>query len=109
MWEWKLAIGAKWWEISHMTTLVAADEKGRVPIRGSRPGQKYLVTRAGSEWRITEYVSKGGVKRNSREWSGSKQKSGKESIWSVLRSMGEDGLTIEPAADAKQTVPPCRF
>lgn len=89
-----------------MTTLVTADEKGRVPIRGSRPGRKYVVTRAGSEWRISEYVSKSCATRNRREWAGSKQKT---SVWSILRSMGDAGLKLERSKEAQQRVPLCRF
>jgi hypothetical protein len=39
------------WESSHMgTTLVKADDKGRVSIRGTRKGAKYLVTAAEGGW-----------------------------------------------------------
>jgi hypothetical protein len=33
-----------------MTTLVKADSKGRVPIRGTRKQQQYLVTSANGGW-----------------------------------------------------------
>lgn len=40
-----------WWEFSHMeTTLVKADDKGRVSIRGTRKGVKYLVTAENGGW-----------------------------------------------------------
>ena len=38
------------WEIAHMTTLVKADSKGRVPIRGTRKQQQYLVTAENGGW-----------------------------------------------------------
>ncbi len=39
------------WEYSHMdTTLVKADDKGRVCIRGTRKGAKYLVTAENGGW-----------------------------------------------------------
>lgn len=38
------------WEISHMTTLVKADNRGRVPIRGTKSRQQYLVTAANGGW-----------------------------------------------------------
>lgn len=39
------------WEYSHMeTTLVKADDKGRVSIRGTRKGAKYLVTAESGGW-----------------------------------------------------------
>ena len=34
------------------TTLVKADDKGRVPIRGAVKGQKYLVTAENGGWWI---------------------------------------------------------
>jgi len=41
------------WEYSHMeTTLVKADDKGRVCIRGTRKGAKYLVTAENGGWWI---------------------------------------------------------
>ena len=41
------------WEYSHMeTTLVKADDKGRVSIRGTRKGAKYLVTAENGGWWI---------------------------------------------------------
>jgi len=40
-----------WWGFSHMeTTLVKADDKGRVSIRGTRKGAKYLVTAESGGW-----------------------------------------------------------
>ena len=41
------------WEIPHVqkqTTLVKADEKGRVSIRGTKKGQQYLVTAERGGW-----------------------------------------------------------
>jgi hypothetical protein len=41
------------WEISHMqTTLVKADAKHRVPIRGTVKGRQYLVTAENGGWWI---------------------------------------------------------
>jgi hypothetical protein len=41
------------WEYSHMeTTLVKADDKGRVSVRGTRKGAKYLVTAENGGWWI---------------------------------------------------------
>jgi len=45
--------GIAMWEYSHMeTTLVKADDKGRVCIRGTRKGAKYLVTAENGGWWI---------------------------------------------------------
>jgi hypothetical protein len=38
------------WEIAHMTTLVKADSRGRVPIRGTKSRQQYLVTAEKGGW-----------------------------------------------------------
>jgi len=43
--------GRGMWEYSHMeTTLVKADDKGRVCIRGTRKGATYLVTAKSGGW-----------------------------------------------------------
>jgi hypothetical protein len=41
---------ADMWEIAHMTTLVKADSRGRVPIRGTKNRQQYLVTAENGGW-----------------------------------------------------------
>jgi hypothetical protein len=89
-----------------MTTLVTADEKGRLPIRGSKPGRRYLVTQAGSEWRVTAYSTSGVPSRNQREWSGPASET---SIWDCLKSMADAGLRIEKSKISEQPAPPCRF
>ncbi len=39
------------WEFSHVqTSLVKADDKGRLPIRGTRKGKQYLVTPYKGGW-----------------------------------------------------------
>jgi hypothetical protein len=38
------------WEIAHMMTLVKADNRGRVPIRGTKRSQQYLVAAAKGGW-----------------------------------------------------------
>ena len=89
-----------------MTTLVTADAKGRIPIRGSKPGQKYMVSKTKGEWRVTPYSKKGYPSRNAKEWTPLK---GKKDLWEVLREMGELGLELERSEVAKQPVPACRF
>lgn len=89
-----------------MSTLVTADGKGRIPIRGSKPGQKYLVSAAGGEWRVTPYVAKGYPSRNRREWN---LKPGDKTLFDHLEAMAELGLRIEKAENAQAPVPPCRF
>jgi hypothetical protein len=107
-----LAFGKVGGNIPFMTTLVTADEKGRIPIEGSKPGQKYLITVSGTEWRVIPFVK--GEKpikekypsRNRREWDGPKD--GK-SLAEHLQELGDLGLELEVSEEAKQPVPPCRF
>jgi len=94
------------WEIAHMTTLVTADDKGRIPIRGTAPGRKYLVTRWGDEWRVTPYSGESPRNRNRRGWAGFK---GKGTIFDRLKEMADAGLRIDRSEISKQPVPPCRF
>ena len=56
------------WEISHMqTTLVKADDKGRVSIRGTRKGRQYLVTAENGGWWVMPAPK---VKTPAREMEG---------------------------------------
>ncbi len=87
-----------------MTTLVVADDKGRICIRGTEPGRKYLVTRAGAGWWVTPNPEVPPPTRNRREWAGSKR-----SLAEHLRGLGDAGLRIEQSQSAKQPAPPCRF
>jgi len=57
-----------WWEISHMqSSLVKADAKNRVPIRGTKKGQQYLVTAENGGWWIIPAPK---VKTPTREMEG---------------------------------------
>jgi hypothetical protein len=89
-----------------MTTLVTADDKGRIPIRGSKPGQKYLVSQTGSEWRVTPYAKNNFPSRNSKEGKPSK---GKGKLSQHLKAMWDLGLRLERSESTKAPVPPCRF
>jgi len=50
-----------------MTTLVKADSKGRVPIRGTKNRQQYLVTAENGGWWVTPAPK---VKTPTREMEG---------------------------------------
>jgi hypothetical protein len=89
-----------------MTTLVTADDKGRIPIRGSEPGRKYVVSQIGTEWRVTPYATEGRASRNRREWVGNK---GRKTLLHQIKALGEIGLRIENSEAATKPVPPCRF
>ena len=54
------------WETSHMQiTLVKADDKGRVSIRGTRKGRQYLVTARPGGWWVMPAPK---VKTPARAW-----------------------------------------
>ena len=46
----QLTMAGELWEIAHMTTLVKADSRGRVPIRGTKSRRQYLVTAENGGW-----------------------------------------------------------
>ena len=92
------------WEYSHMTTLVRADEKGRICIRGTKKGGEYLVQAEEGGWWVAPVQKIQAPKRQSREWAGSKV-----SLVEHLTSLAEGGLQLEPSSVAKQKVPKCRF
>ena len=83
-----------------MTTLVTADEKGRLCIRGTKRGHKYLITQAEGGWWVAPSAE---VRppRNRREWAGSKR-----SLAEHLKALSEAGLRIEEAEISKRPVPP---
>lgn len=88
-----------------MTTLVTADNKGRIPLR-AQPGRKYLVFRAGDEWHVAPYSEGVPRNRNRREWTGSKNG---HDLFEAIGQMGKLGLRIERAENAKRPVPLCLF
>jgi hypothetical protein len=45
-----LTMAGRLWEIAPMTTLVKADSRGRVPIRGAKNRRQYLVTAENGGW-----------------------------------------------------------
>ena len=90
-----------WWELSHMQTLVKADVKGRVPIRGTRSGEQYLVIPQGDGWFVSPAPTVRPPRRP-RKW-GRPQKD----LADHLLALAEAGLTsIKP--DSSE-VGPCRF
>lgn len=95
--------GGAWWENSHMTTIVRADEKGRICIRGTRKGQEYLVKAEKDGWWVIPVAVIHPPKQR-REWAGSTM-----SLAEHLRALADSGLRIEPADQAKQKVGRCRF
>ena len=100
----KLEGGACQWELSHMTTLVRADDKGRICIRGTRKGEEYLVKTERDGWWVVPVQSIQTPKRQGREWVGSKV-----SLVEHLTRLAESGLRLERSETAKQRVPKCRF
>ena len=89
-------------------TLVSADEKGRLCIRGTKSGQKYLVEEAEGGWWVMPAppitTPCRPVPRNRQEWKGSKK-----SLDEHLQALAEHGLRVEESKNSKKIVPPCRF
>jgi hypothetical protein len=90
------------WEISHMTTLVRADEKGRLCIRGTQKGREYLVKAEKDGWWIVPVRVARPPKQ--RQWHGSNM-----SLAEHLSGLADSGLRLEQADAAKEKVGPCRF
>jgi len=96
-------MGVRMWEISHMQTLVKADDKRRLMIKGLESGRQYLVTEQEDGWWITPSPDvKRPRRRNKRQWAGT----GK-SLSELLRPLKELGLEIPNAP--REKVGPCRF
>ena len=87
-----------------MTTLVRADEKGRICIRGTKKGEEYLVKAEKNGWWVVPIQSIQTAKKQSRNWPGSK-----ESLVAHLTRLGQNGLRLERSATAQLKVPKCRF
>ena len=87
-----------------MTTLVRADEKGRICIRGTTKGGEYLVQAEKGGWWVVPVRRLQPGKRQNREWAGSNL-----SLVEHMTRLAESGLHLERPAIAKQKVPKCRF
>jgi hypothetical protein len=86
-----------------MTTVVRADAKGRLCIRGTQEGAEYLVQSDSLGWRITPMTTEQ-PKRRPRRWPGAKT-----SLAQHLADLADRGLTLDQAPNAGDTVGPCRF
>jgi hypothetical protein len=90
-------------------TLVTADDKSRLCIRGTKTGRKYLVKEADGGWWVTpepEPAVPTPASRNRREWAGSKSR---RDLFDAIGEMGKLGLRIEESEEGKKPVPPCRL
>lgn len=87
-----------------MTTLVRADEKGRICIRGARKGDEFLVKAEGSGWWISPVPKVSGKKTKPRDWPGPRVP-----LVEHLTRLAKNGLTLERSKIAMQKVPKCRF
>jgi hypothetical protein len=92
-----------WWELSHMSTIVKADDKGRILIRGTERGRQYLVTAQDGGWWVVP-APKVRPPKKRRQWSGSKM-----SLAHHLQALADSGLRIDQADNTKAPVGPCRF
>jgi len=86
-----------------MTTLVRADEKGRICLRGTKKGQEYLIKVEKNGWWVTP-VKPVRPPKKPQEWAGSEL-----SLVEHLRGLAESGLQIEQTEISQQKVPKCRF
>ncbi|MCI0745773.1 MAG: hypothetical protein L0Y58_10250 [Verrucomicrobia subdivision 3 bacterium] len=86
-----------------MITIVKADDKGRILIRGTERGRQYVVTAQDGGWWVMPVLEIRPPKKR-REWSGSKV-----GLAAHLQGLAERGLLIEQASNAKDAVGPCRF
>ncbi len=97
------------WDISPCMTMVTADDKGRLCIRGTKRGHKYLVQESEDGWWVKpapEVPAPRAVSRNRKQWEGSR--TGRD-LFDVIGEMGKLGLRIEESDAGKKLVPPCRF
>jgi hypothetical protein len=87
-----------------MTTLVRADAKGRICLRGTKKGEEYLVTVEEDGWWIVPVRRIQHPKKQKRDWPGSKL-----SLVEHLTRLAQNGLSLERSKTARQKVPKCRF
>ena len=86
-----------------MSAIVKADDKSRIPIRGTEAGRQYIVTAQNGGWWVAPAPEIRPRKRR-RQWAGSKK-----SLSEHLQALAKSGLRIEPAENAKEAVGPCPF
>lgn len=86
-----------------MTTIVRADAKGRLCIRGTEQGAEYLVRAEKQGWWVTP-VGETPRRRERRKWAGARV-----SLAEHLVALAQGGLTLEQSANAQEAVGPCRF
>lgn len=86
-----------------MTTIVKADAKGRLSIRGTEKGHEYLIKSENGGWWVMP-APKIQPPKKLREWAGPKK-----DLSEHLAEMGKLGLRIEPSEQSKELVGPCQF
>src|ERR1035441_5839681 len=91
---------------SQMRTLVTADEKGRLCIRGTEKGQQYLVKQAEGGWWVVpvpEVQPPRPASRNRQDWLGREDG---PTLWKQIEQMGKLSLRIEECGRGRQPVSP---
>ena len=82
-----------------MTAIVKADQKGRILIRGTERGQRYVVTSQNGGWWIAP-VQEIRAPKKRRDWKGSKM-----SLAQHLKGLAENGLRIKQVPHSRDTQP----
>ena len=91
------------WDFSHMPTLVKADEKGRISIRGTEKGRQYLVIAENGGWWVVPAPKVQAPKKKSK-WEGSQK-----DLSEHLQALADLGFSFEASDVSKKKVGPCRF
>jgi hypothetical protein len=92
-----------WWDNSHVTTIVKADAKGRILIRGTERRRQYLVSSQNGGWWVMP-APEIRPPRKRREWA-----SPRKDLSVHLQEMAELGFAFEASEISGQQSGPCPF
>lgn len=87
-----------------MTTIVRADARGRLCIRGTQQGAEYLVKVEKQGWWVVPVEVEMPGTRNPRKWAGARV-----NLAEHMAALAEGGLTLDQSANAQEAAGPCRF
>jgi hypothetical protein len=95
--------GDQWWDSSHVTTLVKADDKGRILIRGTERGRQYLISSQNGGWWVMPAPAIRPPSRR-RAWTGPRK-----DLSAYFQEMANLGFAFEASETSSQKAEPCRF